>query len=135
MAEILVIDDYVSDRYVMAEALACAGHTVWQAENGAEGVALCRKQLPTLVITDIVMAGKDGIETVRELRKLAPNLPILAVSGTEHSAVYLSAITLLGADEVLTKPFKFHQLIATVERLLRPTGKIADRVPGQNELD
>jgi CheY-like chemotaxis protein len=121
MAEILVIDDHRTDRYIMAEALMCAGYIVRQADNGAEGVALCRNQLPTLVITDIVMAGKDGIETVRELRQLAPNLPILAVSGNEHSAMYLRAVTLLGADGVLTKPLKFDQLITTVERLLRPT--------------
>lgn len=120
MAEILVIDDYAVDRYIMAEALARAGHRIWEAKNGMEGVALCRNQLPSLVITDIVMAEKDGIETIRELRQFAPRLPIIAVSGTEHSAVYLSAVNLLGADAVLTKPFNFDQLIATVARLLRP---------------
>lgn len=135
MAEILVIDDHAGDRHIIAEALACAAHTVWQAKDGAEGIALCRKELPSLVITDIVMAGKDGIETIRELRQLDPNIPILAVSGTEHSAVYLSAVTLLGADAVLTKPFKFDQLIAIVERLLRTTEKVARERQGQNELE
>jgi two-component system, chemotaxis family, chemotaxis protein CheY len=127
MAEILVIDDHAGDRHIAAEALACAGHSVWEATNGAEGIALCRKQLPSLVITDIVMAGKDGIETIRELRQLAPSLPILAVSGNEHSAVYLSAVTLLGADAVLAKPFNVEQLIATVERLVRKTESLGER--------
>jgi CheY-like chemotaxis protein len=135
MAEVLVIDDHAGDRYIMTEALACAGHRVWEATNGAEGVALCCKQLPSLVITDIVMSGKDGIETIRELRQLAPNLPILAVSGGVQSAIYLGAVALLGADAVLTKPVKFDQLIATVERLLRdPQKRSVPEPPGQNEL-
>ena len=133
MAEILVIDDHAADRYIVAEALAYVGHIVRQAANGVEAVVLCREQLPSLVITDVVIAGKDGIETVRELRQLAPNLPILAVSGNEHSAMYLHAATLLGADAVLTKPFKFDQLIATVERLLRPT-KVDERTSGPERI-
>jgi CheY-like chemotaxis protein len=118
MAEILVIDDHAGDRYIMAEALAGAGHKIRQAKNGAEGLALCRERLPSLVITDIVMAGTDGIETIRGVRQMAPNLPILAVSGAEHSAFYLNAVTLLGADAVLAKPFTFDELLGTVTRLL-----------------
>jgi CheY-like chemotaxis protein len=119
MAEILVIDDHPGDRYMIAEMLAGAGHHVREATDGAEGVAVCRNRLPALVITDIVMARKDGIETIRELRALAPNLPILAVSGVEHSAVYLSAVNLLGADTVLAKPLARDELVGTVTRLLR----------------
>ncbi len=119
MAEILVIDDYAGDRYILVEALARSGHRVWEAANGVEGIAFCRKKLPSLVITDIVMAGKDGIETIRELRQLAPKLPILAASGKEHSAVYLSAVSLLGANAVLTKSFHVDDLMTTVDRLLR----------------
>src|SRR4051794_38119759 len=119
MAEILVIDDHPGDRYVMAEMLADAGHYVREATDGVEGVALCRNRIPALVITDIVMARKDGFETIRELRGLAPDLLILAVSGVEHSAVYLSAVRLLGADAVLTKPLVRDDLIASVTQLLR----------------
>ena len=134
MAEILVIDDHAGDRHIVTEALTCAGHRVREAKDGAEGVALCRKQLPSLVITDIVMAGKDGIETIRELRQLAPNIPILAVSGTEHSAFYLGAVTLLGADAVLPKPLRFDALIVTVERLLGRTRKIDERTSAPERI-
>src|SRR5881398_2698184 len=119
MAEILIIDDHPGDRYVMAELLAGAGHYVREATDGVEGVALCRNRLPALVITDIVMARQDGFETIRELRALAPTLPILAVSGVEHSAVYLSAATLLGADAMLAKPLALDELVGTVAQLLR----------------
>src|SRR5215208_3386042 len=119
MAEILVIDDHDGDRYIMTEALTGAGHQVREATNGTDGLALCRNRLPALVITDIVMAGKDGIETIRELAQIAPKIPILAVSGTEHSAVYLSAVTLLGADAVLAKPLALDEFVGTVTHLLR----------------
>ena len=118
VAEILVIDDHPGDRYIIAEALTGAGHQVRQANDGVEGLALYRKHLPALVVTDIVMASKDGIETIRELRQIAPNIPILAVSGTEHAALYLNAVTLLGADAVLAKPFSFDQLIGAVRDVL-----------------
>ena len=118
MAEILVIDDHNGDRYIIVEALIGLGHRVLQAKNGAEGLALYQKNLPALVVTDIVMPEKDGIETIRELRRIAPHLPILAVSGTEHSDFYLSAVTLFGADGVLAKPFSFDGLIRAVANLL-----------------
>jgi len=118
MADILVIDDHAGDRYIVAEALTGAGHQIRQANNGIEGLALCRKHLPALVVTDIVMAAKDGIETIRELRQMAPKIPILAVSGTEHAALYLNAVTLLGADAVLAKPFRLDELVRAVTGLL-----------------
>src|SRR5258707_15381314 len=127
VAEILIIDDHPNDRYIMAEALIGVGHRVREAKDGAGGLALCREHLPALVVTDIVMAGKDGIETIRELRQMAPDVPILAVSGTEHAALYLNAVTLLGADAVLTKPFRFDELVRAVTSLLQENSSIAER--------
>jgi CheY-like chemotaxis protein len=121
VAEILIIDDHAGDRYIMAEALMGAGYQIRQANEGAEGLALCRERLPALVVTDIVMAVKDGIETIRELRHLAPEIPILAVSGTEHADLYLNAVSLLGADAALTKPFRFDELVQAVADLLNPS--------------
>ena len=118
MAEILVIDDHPGDRYIIAEALTGAGHQVRLASDGAEGLAVYRQLFPALVVTDIVMAAKDGIETIRELRRLAPDIPIVAVSGTEHAALYLNAVTLLGANAVLAKPFSFDELVRVVAALL-----------------
>jgi CheY-like chemotaxis protein len=130
MAEILIIDDDPGDRYIMAEALTGAGHQVRQAKDGTEGLALCRERLPTLVVTDIVMAAKDGIETIQELRQVAPNIPILAVSGSEHADFYLNAINLLGADAALAKPFGFDQLVQAVADLLNSSPR--SRVVGEN---
>jgi CheY-like chemotaxis protein len=135
VAEILIIDDHPGDRYIMAEALTGAGHQVRQAKDGAEGLALCRERLPTLVVTDIVMAAKDGIETIRELRRVAPSIPILAVSGSEHADFYLNAINLLGADAALAKPVSFDKLVRAVTDLLndsqrcRPAGGKLAEIP------
>jgi CheY-like chemotaxis protein len=130
VAEILVIDDHPGDRYIMTEALTGVGHRVREAKDGAEGLDLCRKHLPALVVTDIVMAAKDGIETIRELRKMAPNIPILAVSGAAHSDCYLNAVTLLGADTTLAKPFRFDQLVRAVTDLLDASQR--ERLDGWN---
>ena len=64
------------------------------------------------------MAAKDGIDTIRELRRVAPNIPIPAVLGTEHAAVYLNAVSLLGADAALAKPICFDNLVRAVTDLL-----------------
>ena len=123
MPEILIIDDYAADRYLMAEALSGAGYEVREANDGNEGLAAYRQHCPALVITDIVMAAKDGIETIRELRLFAPDVPIVAVSGTEYANVYLSAVRLLGADAVLAKPFSFDKLVCAVAALLNASSK------------
>ena len=118
MTEILIVDDHPADRFLMAEALSGAGYEVREANDGVEALAFCREHRPALVVTDIVMAAKDGIETIRELRQFAPNIPIVAVSGTEYAPVYLNAVTLLGADAALAKPFNFAHLVRTVTALL-----------------
>src|SRR5204862_6591213 len=104
VAEILIIDDHPGDRYIMAEALIGAGYQIRQANEGAAGLALCRERLPALVVTDIVMAVRDGVETIRELRSLARNIPIPAVAGTEHAGLTLNALSMAGEDAASPEP-------------------------------
>ncbi len=118
MAEILVIDDEAQMRRLIARILNGAGHTVHQAGNGRDGIALFHRVHPVLVITDIVMPDMEGIEMIRELRQEAPTIPILAISGG-GPAVYLRAATGLGATATLAKPFGAAAFLSTVERLLK----------------
>ena len=121
MKDILIVDDHAGDRYLMREVLSAAGYLVREANDGAPALALCRQKLPDLVVTDIVMAAKDGIETIRELRQFAPDMPIVTVSGADYAPIYLNSVTLLGADAALSKPFAFAALVREVSALLQDT--------------
>jgi CheY-like chemotaxis protein len=81
MAHVLVIDDDVDVRWVIRRAVQADGHTVSEAGDGDEGLQRFAEQPPDLVITDILMPGREGIETIIELRRRRPELPILAISG------------------------------------------------------
>jgi DNA-binding response OmpR family regulator len=118
MAEILVIDDDPVIRRFMVTTLSAAGHTIREAPDGAHGMAAFRTHHPDLVITDIVMPEKEGIEVIREVRKEAPDVAILAVSGSAHGSFYLHAATVLGADASLAKPFRSEEFLRVVSDLL-----------------
>ena len=90
MADILLIDDEAQMRRMIVRVLNAAGHTVREAADGRVGIELFRDAVPALVITDIVMPDMEGIELIRELRRLEPSVPILAISGG-GPALYLRA--------------------------------------------
>jgi two-component system chemotaxis response regulator CheY len=119
MAEILVIDDEQQMRRLMSRILKSAGHAVHEAVNGREGIQRFLQLQPALVITDIVMPDLDGIETIRAIRQHNPAVPILAISGTNHT-IYLRAATEFGAMAALQKPFRPDELLAAIAKLLDP---------------
>lgn len=119
MASILLIEDDEPLRKVLAITLAKAGHTVVQAADGEEGLDRFHEAPPELVITDIVMPGKEGIETIMTLRREAPRLPIIAMSGAAtYSPVYLGMAAKLGAQRILVKPFTNAALLRAVSDVL-----------------
>ena len=120
MAKILVIDDELPVRRAICLMLERGGYEVLEANDGIEGTALVRAQQPDLVITDIMMPNKEGLETIRDLRRDAPEMPILVMSGNSGSALYLQIATLLGAHSSLAKPFRSAELLAAVAALLGP---------------
>ena len=120
MADILIIDDDRQMRRLLTRILTGAGHTVRQAANGRDGIALFAEQRADLVITDMVMPDMEGIETILSLRRGNPTLPIIAISGGSDP-VYLRAAASLGASEVLRKPFSPHALLEALERVLNKT--------------
>ena len=123
MADILIIDDDPQIRRLISRILRGAGHTVREATDGRSGLELFSQALPTMVITDIVMPDKEGIETIRDLRGKDRSIPILAISG-DGAPIYLLAANKLGATATLEKPFGADELLAVVEELLgaRPGG-------------
>jgi DNA-binding response OmpR family regulator len=119
MAKILVIEDDAEVRDYLKRLLVRAGHEVRVAENGKAGVAMQATEPVELVITDIIMPEKDGIETILDLRRDHPNLKVVAISGGGRLAPdnYLHSARLLGADAAIKKPFSNEEILATVEKL------------------
>ena len=81
MANIYVFDDEPSILLMIKKMLEKAGHSVDIALNGREGMELFKKSMPDLLITDIIMPEKEGLETIFELRSKYPKLKIIAISG------------------------------------------------------
>jgi len=118
MARIIIIDDEEDVRKVLEMALTSAGHLVLCAADGDEGLELRRAHPADLVITDLFMPKHEGIETIRELRRDFPKLPIIAMSGQSMADVMLQIAHQLGVIEVLQKPFDVPTLRAAVDRAL-----------------
>lgn len=124
MARILIIDDDDMFREMLALRLSEAGHTVTHASDGGMGFELIRAQPADVAVIDLVMPGKEGIETILELWREYPHLPIIAVSGggLADPAVYLRMAANLGAKYVLPKPFGIEIMLAMINDLLARKG-------------
>lgn len=116
----LVFDDDPALRAVLVEVLTNAGYEAEGAADGAAGMAMFRNKPADLVITDIVMPNQEGIETVRELRRISPGVKIIAISGGGRtgSLNFLRIAKEFGADAALAKPFRNPELIALVKQVL-----------------
>jgi CheY-like chemotaxis protein len=111
---ILVIDDDEAMRETIAFFLEEKGHSVTVCENGIEGVALFTQHTYDLVITDIMMPGKDGLGAMIEMEKINPDVAVLAISGAGMKDALLDAADLFGAVHTLKKPFTKQDLLWTV---------------------
>jgi CheY-like chemotaxis protein len=118
VARILVIDDEQSVRASLQQALTSAGHTVVLAANGIEGVNLQRKEPADLIITDLFMPEQDGVETMMQLRKFAPNVGVIAISGNPLGSEMLAVAEKLGAVAIFEKPFGVPELLKAIDESL-----------------
>jgi CheY-like chemotaxis protein len=120
MGKILIVDDDVGMRLITARILEGEGYEVLIAEDGHAGLKLFVEHEPDLVITDLFMPGKDGLETILEIKALGRNVGILATSGGGATGRlnFLEIATDFGADRVLSKPFRSKELLAAVEEML-----------------
>ena len=116
MALILLVDDDPLLRGVIRDILERAGHAVQEAGDGDMALAQYRASKPDLMLLDIIMPNKEGVETILELRKLDTTLPVIAMSsgGRFGTTLFLEFAECAGAQRTLTKPIRKEALLAAV---------------------
>lgn len=117
---ILVVDDEIDFGKILAATLIKLGHTVTTASGGREASAEIARQKFDLVITDLVMPEKEGIELIQELAAISPGTRIIAMSGggVNASKSYLKIAMHMGAKAVLSKPFSTSELVSALNEAL-----------------
>lgn len=120
MATILIIDDDTQSRIFLRMSLERAGYKVVEAENGRAGMKRQRECQADLIITDIIMPEKEGIETIIAFRIEFPDTKIIAISGggKMRSEKYLRMDATIGAHRVLFRPFAKNEILEAIQGLL-----------------
>ena len=129
---ILVIDDDSGVRGVIRLFIEAAGYEVLDAGDATTGLALLERHLVDMVLCDLFMPGRDGVETIAQILENSPQMKIVAMSGGGRVALnLLPKARSLGAMEVLSKPFERASLLEVLRRVLDATpvaaGPIVDR--------
>ena len=120
MQRILIIDDEPHILLMLKKMLERAGYEIELATNGNEGLDRFTRMPSDLVITDIIMPDKEGLETIREMKRMRPDLKIIAMSGGGKISAdnYLGTAKIFGASRIIEKPFTQQHMVATVNELL-----------------
>jgi len=108
--KILIIDDESEICKMITEFLFDAGYSASSALNGPDGLAMIKKDLPSLVLLDIGMPGMDGIEVMRLIHEQFPTLPVVILTGHRDTETVKKMVE-LGASEYLTKPINLETLL------------------------
>jgi len=117
MATILVVDDDRSIRDVMRFTLQQHGHTIIEAQNGAEAIDVVAREPVDLIVLDILMRETDGLDVCRTIRA-SSKTPIIFLSSRDDELDRVLGLE-IGADDYLTKPFSPRELAARVKSIFR----------------
>lgn len=118
MAKILIVDDAAFMRMMVKDNLKKAGYTDFiEAGNGEEAMARYQEENPDMVLLDITMPIKDGIETLTAIKQLNPQAKVVMCSAMGQESMVVEAIK-LGALDFIVKPFKPERLVQTVKSIL-----------------
>ena len=122
-AIILIIDDDPGVRFVLTQALEAADLVCLEASDGRQGIKICRDAPVDIVITDIIMPDKDGIETIMEIKRQFPAIKVIAMSGAFLTGPvnYLEMAERLGADRIFPKPLEFSEIVEVVNEFVSGT--------------
>ena len=117
-AKVLIIDDEEGIRSVLQRTLSAVGFDVVSAGTGEEGTNVFRRERVDVVVVDMVLPKKDGVETIMDIRRGFPQAKFIAMSGEKNSEM-LGLAEKVGAQMRLTKPFTRQQLLGAIDEVLR----------------
>jgi DNA-binding NtrC family response regulator len=117
MEKILVVDDDEDLRAIVREVLKEGGFSVAEAKDGLSGLKLFRAGTPDAVLIDLKMPHMDGMETMKEFRKIDPNVPVIILTGHGDIPTAVEAIK-SGAYDFISKPPEFDRLVFTLRRAI-----------------
>lgn len=124
MADIIVVDDEKVIRILLREILQAQGHQVRMTDNGAAALELFEEKVPDLLITDIFMPEKTGLEAIKEVRQNYQDVKIIAISGDSVSreGSHMDSLEMamnLGCSRVIEKPFTKKEVLDAVDATLK----------------
>lgn len=118
MKKILIVEDDPAIRTGLNETLTTEGYLLTEAETGTKGFELASKNDFDLILLDLILPGKDGIEICKELRNNGVKTPIVMVTSRKEEIDKILGLE-IGADDYVTKPFSIRELVARVKALIR----------------
>src|SRR5499427_9068015 len=117
-AHLLIVDDEANTLASLSRAFRLAGHEATVCDNAAKGLELAKAQTFDVILSDVVMPGKDGLSLLEDLKAQGVTTPVVMMSGQAHIEMAVRA-TRLGAIDFLEKPISTDKLLLTVENALK----------------
>ncbi len=117
VAKVMVVDDAAFMRLRACKVLQDNGHEVLQAENGVDAVRQYAKHRPDAVLLDITMPEMDGLEALKEIRKIDPSARVAMVTAMGQQAIVMEALR-AGAKDFILKPFQPDRVLGALQKLL-----------------
>jgi DNA-binding response OmpR family regulator len=118
MKKILIIEDDPAIRTGLNETFTTEGYSVIEADTGTKGFEIASKNNFDIIVLDLILPGKDGIEICKDLRSLGVKTPIIMVTSRKEEIDKILGLE-IGADDYVTKPFSIRELLARVKALIR----------------
>ena len=116
--KILIVDDAAFMRMMIKDTLKSSGYeNIIEAADGEQAIQTYKNEKPDLVIMDITMPNKNGLDALKEIRKMDPNAVIVMCSAMGQESMVVEAIR-NGAKDFIVKPFKSERIIKTVQNII-----------------
>ena len=121
---VLIIDDDIKLCNVLSLVINKAGYTTYTANDGRTGIEMLHKESPAVVVLDLRMPGMDGIEVLKQIKKISSETPVIIITAYSRVQSAVEAIK-LGAYDYLSKPFDNDEIVITVQKGYQRKGDAA----------